>query len=284
MADADEPQAAIAPITHANAGGSMRPQFLSTAGEPEIKWHMWFRMFQDHLVAHGLDTVAEARRLTILRSSLGAQGYRICIDLCPEADLSFDQTVQRLANRFAPQQSRILARSNFNRKIQQQGENSQQVVTALRALAAKCNYRDDFLNEVLLDRFVAGCTNEKIRERLLLEPDTLTLDQAITLATNIERATAETKALQVSSSGRDTPVQKVNRRQTSPHGKRNRSPENTFNCFYCGKPRQGASHECSARNHPWITCMKTGHFEAVCWKNHPKLRPISRSRRRFSPG
>ncbi len=50
----------------------------------------------------------------------------------------------------------------------------------------KKQYTISQLNEWIRDRFVAGCLNEKIRERLLMEKDDLTLDQALDFARNME--------------------------------------------------------------------------------------------------
>ena len=107
----------------ARGSDSMKPSFLELPGEPPVKWTVWVRMFNDHLLAYDLDNISEARKLTILRSSLSAEGYRICIDLCPEDDVSYDTVIARLGNRFAPKVSVIYARSVFHRRVQSGDEN-----------------------------------------------------------------------------------------------------------------------------------------------------------------
>ena len=89
-------------------------------------------MFNDHLLAYDIDNISEARKLAILRSSLGA-GYRICIDLCPEDDVTYDTFIARLGNRFAPKVSVIYARSVFHRHVQSSDENCVQFVSAIRS-------------------------------------------------------------------------------------------------------------------------------------------------------
>ena len=172
----------------------MKTHFLECPGEPPIKWSIWYQMFSDHLVAMGLDSVSENRRLALLRTSLGSEGYKICSELCP-SDSSFDETVQLLQNRFAPKQSRIYSRAQFNRRVQGSHETCLEFTTALRALAAKCEYRQDFKDELIRDRLVAGCRNDRLRERFLLEPDTLTLEQALTIGEAFERATSESSSV-----------------------------------------------------------------------------------------
>ena len=79
-------------------------------------------MFEDFILCSGYDQLSEARPLPLLRSTLGAEGYRICIELCP-ADIGYDEIVTRLANRVQPRQSAIYSRAQFNRRNQHVSEN-----------------------------------------------------------------------------------------------------------------------------------------------------------------
>ena len=114
--------------------GPLKSSFLELPGEPPVKRTFWVRMFNDHLLAYDLDNISEARKLAILRSSFGAEGYRICIDLCTEDDVTYDTVIARLGNRFAPKVSVIYAHSVFHRRVQSSDENCVQFVTALRSL------------------------------------------------------------------------------------------------------------------------------------------------------
>ena len=125
-------------------------------------------MFNDHLLVYDLENISEARKLAILCSSLCA-GYRICIDLCPEDDVTYDTVIARLGNRFAPTVSVIYVRSVFHRRVQSGEENCVQFVTALRSLLAKIDYAEAIRSEILKDRFVARAVSDKIRESLMLE-------------------------------------------------------------------------------------------------------------------
>ena len=168
----------------------MKTQFLPNAGDPPLKWTVWYQISGDHLVATGMDSVSEAPKLAILRSSLGTEGYRISTEFsAPWA--SYSDTVEQLKNRFARKQSTIYARAQFNRRIQSSHETCLDYATALRALARKYNYPDEIFDELERDPFVAACANDRLRENFLLEPDELTLAQAVTIAQPFERATSE---------------------------------------------------------------------------------------------
>jgi hypothetical protein len=96
-------------------------------------------MCRDHIIAYGQDELPEARRIAILKSSLGAEGYRICLSLCAGDNLSFD-VLTRLTDRFAPKVSNSFSRSVFHRRAQLQGESCVQFVTALRSLNVQAEF------------------------------------------------------------------------------------------------------------------------------------------------
>ena len=184
------------PERRPNYIGQFKPLFLPVPGEPQTKWPVWYRQFQDFLKANCLENIPDDRKSAIIRSSLGSEGYRICIDLCPESDLSFTETVRRLQNRFSPASSQILSRARFNRRSQQSGEKCAEFVTVLQSLAAHCGYPENILSQLIRDRFVASCANEHIRERLLTELDDLTLTNSLRMAETMERAATETRQVQ----------------------------------------------------------------------------------------
>lgn len=242
-----------------------------------MKWEVWISLFDDHLIAYNLSTVDERRKLAILRSSLGAEGFRICKDLCPEANISYADTIQRLEQRFAPAPSRILARAQFNRRVQQPDEDCAQFATALRALASKCGYLEATVLELVRDRVVAGCCDEKIRERLLQEPDTLTLDGALALAQRLERASIENKAVTEPA----TPV--VDRVYFRSNNNSNRGTLSQRRCYNCGD--QGHlkfDPSCPARGKTCNNCGRTGHLARVC-RSGQQPQPYKNPRNSLKP-
>jgi hypothetical protein len=62
-------------------------------------------------------------------------------------------------------------------------------------MAAKCDFAAKQLDERVRDQFVAWTCSDRIRERLLQEPSSRSLQELITLALTVERAMAEAPAL-----------------------------------------------------------------------------------------
>ena len=96
--------------------GPMKPSLLELLGEPPIKWTVWVAIFSDHLLACDLDSIIEARKLAVSCSSLGAEGYRICFDLCLKANVTINTKLIRLGIRFASKVSVIYVRPVFHRR------------------------------------------------------------------------------------------------------------------------------------------------------------------------
>jgi len=61
----------------------------------------------------------------------------------------------------------------------------------LRELARKCEFLAAQFDKRVRDQFAAGCTNDPIRERLLLEPGNRTLENLELVALTLERAQQE---------------------------------------------------------------------------------------------
>ncbi len=217
--------------------------------------------FVGHMVAYGQDELQEVRQVAILKSSLGAEGYKISMVLCQDEVVTLDVVLERLTNRFAPIVSKIYACSVFHRRYQLQGETCIQFVSVLRQLMSKCDYVDEFKVELLRDRFVAGCSSDKIREPLMLENDDMTLDQALVIANNCERVAVESKSVVSGTQVDDSSVLRVTAKQ---HLNRSKSVGKGA-CFSCGKlGHHKGDLKCPASGRKCNICKGEGHFAACC--------------------
>ena len=108
------------------------------------------------MVANDLDSMPEVRKVAILRSSLGAEGFKVCMSSCPRDDLTLKEVMDKLQARFAPKVSKIYARTMFHREPQGHGESCLQFSSRLRVMIDKCGYHDQVKDELLRDRFIAG--------------------------------------------------------------------------------------------------------------------------------
>ena len=148
--------------------------------------------------------------------------------------------------------------------MQSSDENCMQFVTAVRSLLAKCDYAEAILYEILRDKFVVGAVSDKIRERLMLENDTLTIEQALVIAGNVEKASKESKQVQ----GGQSDDASISSAQTSRGRDR---PKTDRTCFSCGNHGHFSSDQnCPARGRKYTGRGKEGHFIACFSKNKGK--------------
>lgn len=245
-----------------------RPVFLASPGRPPVPWGRWHCMFEDWLMAVGFpdDPTFAARKAALLRASLGTEGFRLYSSLTPEAELreSYDAAVVRLRKHFGQPASAIFARAQFTRCQQRPGQSVTQYVAALREMAAKCDFSATQLDERVRDQFVAWCVNDRIRERLLQEPATKSLDELLDIAVTVERALVEAPALSAQPSSIDLSIGRV-------QGRSDRKPMTSATfamsapCGNCGQVGHAArSDGCPARDQRCRHCDRRGHYEKCC--------------------
>ncbi len=140
---------------------------------------------------------------------------------------------------------------------------------ALTELASTCKF--GFLtDELIRDQLIEKTTVQRIRERFLMEPDTLPLERAVTLSAQIEEAIAEAKMIENRTPSLIENRTSVNKTSVRHDKKslRNRdktngqqSPVQSGHCYCCGS----TSHYAKDKNCPAIgkkckICGKVGHF------------------------
>ena len=267
-----------------------KPPFLQSAGTPSLPWSSWLRGFEDWLLCCGVPSTLDfaPRKAAILRASLGVEGQRVYYSLAPAEPESYDDAVKRMKQHYGKTSGTIFNRSNFYRCLQRQGESLVQYLSTLRELARLCNFPDGQFDERVRDQYAMGCWNQRIRERLLQEPDETTLDSMVLLATTLERAQLEAPAL--AGRSRDVSVSVVGQQHSGrkQHGR----PSNKSNsgwstsssaCYRCGRTgHTSKDSSCPARNSQCHLCSKIGHYQSVCKPSRDSTSGQSASRR-FRP-
>ncbi|XDV17686.1 hypothetical protein PO909_023512 [Leuciscus waleckii] len=167
--------------------------YLTLPGEPPIPWTHWLQSFETFILAVGLTDVSTAHKKALLLHCLGAEGQRV-LGTLEIGHSDYDTAVELLTAHFAAPQSALLLHFQFRQRQQLPGESVQQYVANLRGLASTCKF-GALPDEMILDQFIEHTNNAKLRETLLLEPDDLSLSQAITIALQIESAAACASAL-----------------------------------------------------------------------------------------
>ncbi|XP_042147516.1 uncharacterized protein LOC121836625 [Ixodes scapularis] len=221
------------------------PPFLPTPGQPAIPWEQWKGVFLNFLGAAGGDELQPNCRKAILLNALGVEGQRVFYSIAGA------RTV--LDAHFATTTSVLVDRHRLRQRRQAPNEAFEAYAASLRELASSCDYGDG-VDNVIRDQLLEGTTSRQIRERLLYEGSTLTLQRALDIGRHIEQIQRE-----IHEFDGDASVQRVAPKKTE-------KPSSAKGCCYrCGSPTHKANCEkCPAKNKRCRRCKKIGHFEAVC--------------------
>ena len=264
------------PVAHVSTQ-PFRPPFLQSPGQPPIPWNRWIVMFEVWLLAIGfpdpVPAVSAARKAALLRASLGTEGFRLYASLATDAREAYDAAVDRLRLHFDRPASHVFARAQFTRCQQRPGESVTVFVATLREMASRCAFPADQVNERVKDQFVAWCASDRIREKLLQEPDDRTLDQMLQAVT-AERAMAEAPAL-TSSTRHQLPSTSASVNRIGERCSSKQSSAASSACGYCGRRGHTSRDNCPAREKICDFCTKVGHFASVCRKRDSGQAPSS---------
>ncbi|XP_077862849.1 uncharacterized protein LOC144344984 [Saccoglossus kowalevskii] len=256
--------------------------FLASPGEPAISWRRWYSGFKTYMTATNLDSddVADGRKRAVLLHCLGIEGQRIFQSLgdCP----TYKDVVDKLESHFGPRKSVILERHRFRQRGQRPGESISSYVATLNEHAAKCNF-GTLTDEMIRDQLIEKTHTPRIRERLLMEPDTLTLHKATTLAEQIENALSDSHVIASDTMSLEPnpvkvklevkpKIQGINKRQynrnrtQNNYRNRNRATQNKLSgCRNCGSNNHDTRHsDCPANRQECRNCHKIGHFARMC--------------------
>lgn len=177
--------------------------------------------------------------------------------------------LDRFQQHVQPKLNPIFARYKFSNELQGT-QTIEQYVTKLRLLVKDCNYTN--ADEMIRDRIVFGTNSAKVREKLIQEGQTLTLEKAISIAQSHEYSREQLKSMSASSSS-TSDVHSVKNSTTSGYAQKRRNEvqrgkstnrsQYGGQCGNCGN-RHSKSDICSAKGKKCNKCHKLNHFAKVC--------------------
>lgn len=169
-----------------------------------------------------------------------------------------------------PRKNVPFERYRFNRRSQEAGETYDQYKTALRKLAAGCEFNTITPDEILRDRLIFGIRDTKVRERLLREA-ALTLAKTDEICRAAESMQAQMKLVGDATESETNKVDqertsnvrkpKKNMRRRQQQSQRGR---NWRECDNCGYQHMENLESCPALRKECLKCGKRNHFIAKC--------------------
>ena len=202
--------------------------------------------------------VADAKQKYVFLNSLGRKHYNLLPNLLISAepeDKSLDELNTVLTKHFQHTTSVITEQYSFHCRCQIPNESIANFVVGLKKSITCCQYEPQVQSILLRDRFVCGLAHETTRKRLLTEDNDLMFDQAVEIATSVERASVQARQKKMSDS--KVSVNQVKGKQQTSY---------PFNppkvCYHCGGPHLAIM--CPFVHETCRACDKTGHIARVC--------------------
>ncbi|XP_034043650.1 uncharacterized protein LOC117525830 [Thalassophryne amazonica] len=155
------------------------PPFLTFPGEPTMLWNKWLQCFEDYLAELDENKMLNSNKCVLLRKCLGQEGQRIYSTLI-QCETTYGAAVSALTVYFNSQMHLL----KFQERSQRPGETVEQFVSALEELAKPCNY-GDLKDKLILNQLFEKTSCRQLRERLLLEKESLTLTTALVIGKEI---------------------------------------------------------------------------------------------------
>ena len=130
----------------------------------------------------------------------------------------------------------IFARYKFQRQDQLEHESIEHNITALKVLVKDCEFTENFEKEMVRDRLICWLKLNRIREKLLSQGGSLTLETTVTIARAFETTQQQLMFMSAVSLS-PTTVKEPNVKQELDYVRRQKKydqPTTSKKCYFCG--------------------------------------------------
>ncbi|XP_034043910.1 zinc finger protein 16-like [Thalassophryne amazonica] len=167
------------------------PPFLPDPGELTVSWNKWLKSFEHYLGALSENKLTDSSKCAVLQNFLGQEGQRVYSTLI-RGETTYAGAISALTVYFNSQMHLL----KFQQRSQRPEETVEQFVSALEQLAKPCNY-GDLKDKLILSQLIEKSKYRQLRERLLMEKETLTLPKALIIGKEVESNLNESGMLDI---------------------------------------------------------------------------------------
>ena len=231
------------------------------------KWKKFKLAWTNYSLATELNKKPEVVQVATLLTVIGEEARDVFSTFTDWSQQDDDKKIEPVLAKFSqycqPRKNIPFERYRFNCRTQEPGETFDQYCTALRKLAAGCDFETITPGEILRDRLVFGIRDSKVRERLLREAN-LTLPKTEEICRAAESMLAQMKVV---SDNADTTISaiKVEQDHQGYSDKAMANSKPARECGNCGRKHEQHKRElCPAYGKVCNKCLKPNHFAMKC--------------------
>ena len=156
------------------------PDPLPFEGNIAEQWRKWKQELTLYITAAEKDKKSDLVKSSILLTCIGKKGQEIYNTFSfdnVDDNMKFNIIIEKFDEYCSPRKNITFQRYKFFTCRQKEGQSFDQFVTELKKLSQDCEF-GELCNSLIRDVIIMGLLDNKLRERLLREPD-LTLEKAI---------------------------------------------------------------------------------------------------------
>ena len=136
-----------------------------------------------------------------------------------------------------PSSNPIFERFKFHKRNRKEFETIEQYITDLKLVAQSCSYSQQ--DEMVRDQLIFGLKNDRLRERLLAEGGSLTLDRAVLICRTFQETQAQLQTMH-------NEAKQTLKQEVDAIGRRVTDSRANKDCYFCGGPYSN-EHRCPTR-------------------------------------
>lgn len=248
---------------------------MQMAGNLAENWKLWRYRFENYLVASEINKKDEAIQCAQVLHFIGEEGFKIytTFQFTDAEKDKLNTLLDKFEAHFLPRENLTYERYKFFSFKQTQGQSLDQFITEAKKMAMKCKLgtlQEDLTKTVI----ICGVKNSSIREKLLQEEDSTSLEKIIEKCAILEMSKERSEAMnEIHHEAAVDYVQKEKFNGKINRGKKNVNPESKKfinNCTRCGLNHP--VNKCPAHGKMCNFCKFQNHFESKCYKKKNKRR------------
>lgn len=255
---------AAAPSAQPSAPSGIRPPPpLNLHDKPIENWKLFQQSWKNYNIITGISRQNVDYQRAMFLHCIGTEALSVynTFKLPETDDTTLEVIIEKFEQHIVGETNETYERYKFNQRCQQPEESIDQFVTALKTLAATCNFCDCLQESLIRDRVVTGIRKEETRKKLL-EERKLTLHKAIDICRSAETSSSQLREM----STRQTETADTVKKVAHSFNKKNFKHETgkLSKCKYCGGQHAWDKKHCPAYGNRCRKCGGANHFAKMC--------------------
>ena len=206
---------------------------------------------------------------TMFLHCIGTAALKVFNTFSLPDDAQLEDIIKKFEAYILGETNETFERYKFNKRNQGEHESIDRFVTAVKTLAATCNFCDCMKDSLLRDRLVTGVFSGDTRKRLL-EQRKLTLSAAVGICRALEASKSQLKEMEPSVSQATESLNKVAFKVKGSRPEKSSFTKST--CKFCGGDHPFFKSKCPAYGRNCGNCGGRDHFAKVFKTKGPRTK------------